>query len=83
MSTEQLLSLLVVGVAAGFLTGKFTRGAGFGLIGDLIIGVIGSFIGAWLFGLLGISVGGVLGAYVAAIAGALLLLYALRRARSG
>ena len=52
-------------------------------MGDLIVGVVGSFIGAWLFGVLGISVGGILGLLVAAIVGALLLLFLLRLIRRG
>ena len=44
MSTEHLLLFLLIGVAAGFLAGKIMRGVGYGLVGDLIIGVIGSFI---------------------------------------
>jgi len=78
MSTEHLLLFLVIGVAAGFLAGKIMRGAGFGLVGDLIVGVIGSFIGAWVFGLLGIEAGGILGLLVASVVGAVLLLYVLR-----
>jgi uncharacterized membrane protein YeaQ/YmgE (transglycosylase-associated protein family) len=78
MSTEHLLLFLVIGILAGFLAGKIMKGSGFGLIGDLIVGVIGSFIGVWVFGLLGISAGGVLGLLVAAIVGALLLLYIIR-----
>jgi uncharacterized membrane protein YeaQ/YmgE (transglycosylase-associated protein family) len=82
MSTENLLLFLVIGILAGFLAGKIMKGSGFGLIGDLIVGVIGSFIGAWVFGLLGISSGGILGLLVAAIVGALLLLYIIRLAKS-
>lgn len=82
MSTEHLLLFLVVGVVAGFLAGKIMKGRGFGLVGDLIIGVIGSFIGVWLFGLLGLSIGGILGLLVAAIVGALILLYVIRLAKS-
>jgi len=78
MNTEHLLLFLVIGVAAGFLAGKIMRGAGFGLVGDLIVGVIGSFIGAWVFGLLGIEAGGILGLLVASVVGAVLLLYLLR-----
>ena len=83
MSTEHLLLFLVVGVVAGFLAGKIMRGAGYGLVGDLIVGVIGSFIGVWVFGLLGIGVGGILGLLVASVVGALLLLYVLRLIKKG
>lgn len=82
MSTEHLLLFLAIGIVAGFLAGKIMKGAGFGLVGDLIIGVAGSFIGVWLFGLLGISTGGVIGLLIAAVVGALLLLYVIRLAKS-
>jgi len=82
MSTEHLLLFLVIGILAGFLAGKIMKGSGFGLIGDLIIGVIGSFIGVWVFGLLGISSGGIIGLLLAGIVGALILLYVVRLARS-
>jgi uncharacterized membrane protein YeaQ/YmgE (transglycosylase-associated protein family) len=78
MATQNLLLFLVVGVVAGFLAGKIMKGSGFGLVGDLVVGVVGSFIGAWLFGVLGISAGGIIGLLVAAIVGALLLLYLVR-----
>ena len=82
MSTEHFLLFLVIGVVAGFLAGKIMKGSGFGLIGDLIIGVIGAFIGVWVFGLLGISSGGIIGLLIAAVVGALLLLYVIRLAKS-
>lgn len=83
MSTENLLLFLVIGIVAGFLAGKIMKGAGFGLLGDLIVGVIGSFIGVWVFGLLGISSGGILGLLIAAVVGALILLYIVRLAKKG
>jgi uncharacterized membrane protein YeaQ/YmgE (transglycosylase-associated protein family) len=83
MATQNLVLFLVVGVVAGFLAGKIMRGAGYGLVGDLVVGVAGAFIGAWLFGVLGISVGGILGLLVAAIAGALLLLFLVRLIKRG
>jgi uncharacterized membrane protein YeaQ/YmgE (transglycosylase-associated protein family) len=83
MATQNLLLFLVVGVVAGFLAGKIMKGSGFGLVGDLIVGVIGAFIGGWLFGVLGISVGGILGLLVAAIVGALVLLFLLRLIKRG
>jgi uncharacterized membrane protein YeaQ/YmgE (transglycosylase-associated protein family) len=50
--TESLLVILVVGLIAGWLAGKIMRGTGYGIIGDIIIGIIGAFIGMWLWGLL-------------------------------
>jgi len=57
------------------------KGSGFGLVGDLVVGVIGSFIGVWLFGLLHISAGGIIGLLIASVVGALLLLYLVRIVR--
>ena len=82
-NTEHLLLFLVIGIVAGFLAGKIMKGAGFGRLGDLIVGVIGSFIGVWVFGLLGISSGGILGLLIAAVVGALILLYIIRLAKKG
>jgi uncharacterized membrane protein YeaQ/YmgE (transglycosylase-associated protein family) len=78
MGTQSLVMFLLVGIVAGFVAGKIMKGAGFGLLGDLVVGVIGAFIGVWVFGLLGISAGGLLGLLVAAIVGALLLLFLIR-----
>jgi uncharacterized membrane protein YeaQ/YmgE (transglycosylase-associated protein family) len=78
METQNLVVFLVVGVVAGWLAGKIMKGRGYGLVGDLVVGVMGAFLGVWVFGLLGISAGGILGLLVASIVGALLLLYVLR-----
>jgi uncharacterized membrane protein YeaQ/YmgE (transglycosylase-associated protein family) len=83
MSTEHLLLFLVIGIVAGFLAGKIMKGKGFGLLGDLIVGVIGSFIGYWVYGLLGIASGGIIGALICALVGSLLLLYIVRMAKKG
>jgi uncharacterized membrane protein YeaQ/YmgE (transglycosylase-associated protein family) len=79
ISNESLVLVLVVGVVAGWLAGQLVRGTGFGLIGDLIIGVIGAFIGTWLLPQLNIHIGsGMVGAIVSATIGAVLLLIILR-----
>jgi len=79
ISNESLVLILVVGVVAGWLAGQLVRGTGFGLIGDLIIGVIGAFIGTWLLPQLNIHIGsGMVGAIVSATIGAVLLLIILR-----
>jgi uncharacterized membrane protein YeaQ/YmgE (transglycosylase-associated protein family) len=78
MSVESLIWFLLIGLIAGWLAGKVMRGGGFGVIGDMIVGVIGAFLGAWLFSLLGISAGGLLGSIVTAFVGAVVLLFLLR-----
>ena len=68
---------LIVGVIAGWLAGLLVKGGGFGLIGDLVVGILGALIGGLLFGgsLLG---GGLLGSIVVATLGAVILLVVLR-----
>lgn len=74
-----LLWFILIGLAAGWLAGKIMKGKGFGIFGDIIVGVIGALIGGFLFRLLGIpSGGGLIGSLVVAVIGAVVLLYALR-----
>jgi uncharacterized membrane protein YeaQ/YmgE (transglycosylase-associated protein family) len=82
LSSESLLVILLVGLVAGWLAGQIVQGTGFGLIGDMVIGVIGAFIGDWLFPQLGLRLGiGILGAIINATIGAILLLFILRLVR--
>jgi uncharacterized membrane protein YeaQ/YmgE (transglycosylase-associated protein family) len=81
MSTEHLLLFLVLGIVAGFAAGAFLKGSGFGLVGDLIIGVAGAFMGVWILGLLHIVFWGIFGLLGAALVGAFILLYFLRLIR--
>ena len=78
MGTQSLIVFLIIGVVAGFLAGKIMKGGGFGLVGDLVLGVIGAFVGGWVFGLLGILPVGILGTLIAATAGAVILLFLIR-----
>jgi uncharacterized membrane protein YeaQ/YmgE (transglycosylase-associated protein family) len=79
MSNEGLLVIVAVGLVAGWLAGQIMRGAGYGLVGDLSIGVIGAYIGDWLLPRLGILLGvGLIAAIVDATIGALLLLFVFR-----
>ncbi len=75
MSNESLLVILFVGIVAGWLAGKVVRGSGFGLIGDLVIGVIGAFIANFLFPKFGIRLGtGLVSEIVFSALGAIILL---------
>ncbi|MCX6086158.1 MAG: GlsB/YeaQ/YmgE family stress response membrane protein [Caldiserica bacterium] len=75
---------IVIGIAAGWLAGQVMKGSGYGLLGDLIIGAIGGYIGGWLFGKLGIAAGsGPVGAIITATIGAILLIIVLRALRGG
>ncbi len=74
-----LLWFLVVGLVAGWLAGMLVKGGGFGLIGDLIVGVIGAFLGGFLFTTLGIAKGsGLIGSLLVATVGAVVLLFIVR-----
>ncbi len=79
LSNQSLLVIIVVGIVAGWSAGKVMRGGGFGLIGDLIVGLIGAFIGDWLVPRLGIHLGtGMVALIINAFIGALVLLLILR-----
>ena len=83
-SGESLFVILIVGVMAGWLAGHFVQGTGFGLIGDIVIGIVGAFIASWLFARLGIALGaGLLREIVNATIGAILLLVVIRLVRRG
>lgn len=84
MSNESLLLILVVGVIAGWLAGQIVRGTGFGVVGDLIIGIVGAFIGSWLLPRLGIHLGmGTVAAIANATIGAIVLLVVIIAVRGG
>ena len=76
-----ILGWIVIGIIAGWLTGKIMRGAGYGVLMDLILGLVGAVIGGWIFGLLGITALGFLGSLAAAVVGAVVLV-AIARAFS-
>ncbi|MDR2000740.1 MAG: GlsB/YeaQ/YmgE family stress response membrane protein [Zoogloeaceae bacterium] len=70
---------ILVGLVAGWLAGQFMKGGGYGIIGDIIVGVLGAVLGGFLFGKLGISFGGgLLGAIIVATIGAVILIFVLR-----
>ena len=74
-----LLWFLIVGLIAGWLAGLLVKGGGFGLIGDLVVGVIGAFLGGFLFSTLGVSAGGgLIGSIIVATIGAVVLLFIVR-----
>jgi len=66
---------LIIGLIAGWLAGQIMKGKGFGLIGNLIVGVIGAILGGFIFGLLGIAANSLIGALIAALVGAIVLLW--------
>ena len=76
-----LIWFLLVGLIAGWLASMVMRGGGYGIVGDMIVGVIGALIGGWLFGVLGIRTGGLIGAIITAFVGAVILILLLRAIR--
>jgi len=84
LSNQSLLVILIVGIVAGWLAGKLVRGAGFGILGDLLVGIIGAFIGNWLLPRIGIHLGtGIVSAIANAAIGAIILLLVLRLLAGG
>jgi len=76
MSLEALIILIIVGAIAGWLAGIIVKGVGFGLVGNIIVGIVGAFIGTWLLGYLGVVIGGgLLGSIINATIGAVILLF--------
>jgi len=73
-----IIWFLLIGLIAGWLAGKIMKGGGYGLVGDIIVGVIGAVLGGFLFDLLGISVGGLVGSIITALVGAIVFIYLLR-----
>ena len=76
MSLESLLVLCLVGGIAGWLAALLLKGRGLGILGNIVVGILGAFVGTWLLGKLGISVGvaGIAGDIIRAFIGALVLL---------
>jgi len=68
-----LITLLIVGLIAGFLADKVIKNT-YGMVGDLLIGIAGSFLGGWIFGLLGLEIDVFVGQIISAFIGAVLLL---------
>jgi uncharacterized membrane protein YeaQ/YmgE (transglycosylase-associated protein family) len=74
-----LLWWCIVGLIAGFLAGKVMKGGGFGVLMDIVIGIVGAMIGGWVFGLVGIFPGGgLIGSIIVAFVGACILLWLVR-----
>jgi uncharacterized membrane protein YeaQ/YmgE (transglycosylase-associated protein family) len=84
LSSESIVIILFVGLVAGWLAGQIVQGSGFGLIGDMLIGVIGAFIGGWMMPRLGMHLGfGIIGAIIDATVGAVVPLLIIRLVRGG
>lgn len=79
MEGNALIWFLLVGLIAGFLAGQVMKGGGFGVVGDIVVGIVGALLGGWVFGMLGLGAGGGLaGSIIVAFIGACLLIFLLR-----
>jgi uncharacterized membrane protein YeaQ/YmgE (transglycosylase-associated protein family) len=84
LSNQSLLVIILVGIVAGWLAGRVVRGAGFGILGDLLVGILGAFVGNWLLPRVGAHLGtGIVSAFVNAAIGAIVLLLVIRLLTGG
>lgn len=75
MDGQSILWVIIIGAIAGWLAGQIVRGFGFGILVNILLGILGSFVGYWLFGQLGISFGsGILSTILTSTIGAILVL---------
>ena len=76
MDLNSLLIMLAVGAVAGWLAGQIMKGGGFGLLWNIIIGIVGGVVGGWLFNVLDISLAsGILGSLITSVIGAVVVLF--------
>ena len=81
MTVEALVIFLLIGAVAGWLAGVVVRGGGFGLVGDIVVGVLGAFIAGLLLPRLGLGLTGIAGEIIFAAIGAIILLLVVRLLR--
>jgi len=79
MDSHGIIVWIAIGAIAGWLAGAFVKGGGFGLIGDIVVGIVGAFVGGYLAGVLGINIGGgLIASIITATVGAIILLLLIR-----
>jgi uncharacterized membrane protein YeaQ/YmgE (transglycosylase-associated protein family) len=69
---------VIIGLIAGWAAGKIMKGSGYGVVMDIILGIVGAVVGGWLMGLLGIYSGSLVGSTIIAIIGAMFLIWLSR-----
>ena len=74
---------IIIGMVAGWLAGQIMKGGGFGVIGNIVVGVVGAFLGGMIFKLLGLAWGGLLGSLIVATIGAIVLIFLVRLIKRG
>ena len=78
MSLQSLIIILLIGAVAGWLAGVLMRGRGFGILGNIVVGIVGALRASWLLPMVGIAIGGgILGAIIHATIGAVILLFVI------
>jgi len=70
---------IIVGLIAGWLAGKVMKGEGYGVLVDIILGILGAVVGGWVFGLLGFHAGGLIATIIVAFVGAVILVWIVRK----
>ncbi|HUV21237.1 MAG: GlsB/YeaQ/YmgE family stress response membrane protein [Gammaproteobacteria bacterium] len=78
MDITSLLIFLAIGAIAGWIAGSVMKGKGYGIIGNMVIGIVGAVVGGFIFGLLGISAGGLIGTLITATVGAIALIFVVQ-----
>jgi uncharacterized membrane protein YeaQ/YmgE (transglycosylase-associated protein family) len=73
-----LIWTILIGIIAGWLAGQIMKGGGYGLVGDLILGILGAWFGGWIFRILGLAGGGLIGQIVVSTIGAVALVAIVR-----
>jgi len=76
-----LIWWILVGLIAGWATGKIMKGSGYGTLGDIVLGIVGAIVGGWIMGLLGFSGGGTIYTILVAILGAVILVWIIRKVK--
>ncbi len=78
MDMSEIISFLLIGIVAGWIAGKLMKGRGFGLVGNMVVGVLGAAAGSVLFGLVGLrNDGSLIGVLITAVVGAVVLLFVI------
>ncbi len=75
MDITSLVIFLVIGALAGWIAGTIMKGRGFGLLGNIVVGIVGATLGGVLFGAFSIATGGLIGSLITAVVGAVVLLF--------
>lgn len=78
MMGTNLIWSIIIGIVAGWLAGQFSRGHGFGVWVDLIVGIVGAIIGSFALGLIGVQGYGIIGSLITSTVGAVILLWVMR-----